>query len=84
MSEDLQRHWRERFETLAAELERRDEGSRVDFVIADGFLMFYDEASVKEFDVRLFVREGSVRIGVFHRVVESIADLRISAADTMN
>lgn len=32
-------------------------GEAKSFVIADGFLMLCDEESVREFDVRMFVRE---------------------------
>lgn len=56
MSDSLQQEWKDRFAALIEERARR--GDEVQFVIADGFLMFYDEDSVKEFDVRIFVREG--------------------------
>lgn len=50
ISADLQAEWRARFAAL-------DGAHDTVFVIADGFLMFYDEESVREFDVRVFVRE---------------------------
>ncbi|KAK4704895.1 hypothetical protein P7C70_g1314, partial [Phenoliferia sp. Uapishka_3] len=42
--------WRKKIEELMKENETV-------FVICDGFLMLYDEESVREFDVRIFVRE---------------------------
>ncbi|KAK4052415.1 ribosylnicotinamide kinase [Microbotryomycetes sp. JL201] len=53
ISSELLTQWRERFSKLVKP--GQDDGT--DFVIADGFLMLVDPESVKEFDVRLFLRE---------------------------
>lgn len=58
ISVEVERRWRERFETLVKEQEREKEGrEKVVFVLADGFLMLCDAPSVELFDVKLFVRE---------------------------
>lgn len=53
VSSSLQQEWRGKFTQI-----QKDMTDDLFYVIADGFLIFYDEESVKEFDVRLFVREG--------------------------
>ena len=53
ISEELEAEWRAKFVALGKEQHAED----TVFVIADGFLMFYDEESVRELDVRVFVRE---------------------------
>ncbi|KAM0790659.1 hypothetical protein ACM66B_004519 [Microbotryomycetes sp. NB124-2] len=55
ISDDLLSEWRQRFSTLVKQ-GSEDEGT--DFIVADGFLMLVDPESVREFDVRLFVRES--------------------------
>lgn len=55
ISSTIKQEWTQRFESL--QKVRNGEGETV-FVLADGFLMLSDEESVKEFDVRLFVRES--------------------------
>ncbi|KAL8293158.1 hypothetical protein RQP46_000852 [Phenoliferia psychrophenolica] len=45
--------WRAKFEALQREMGEDD----ILYVICDGFLMMYDAESVREFDVRIFVRE---------------------------
>ncbi|GAA5859114.1 hypothetical protein JCM8547_004007 [Rhodosporidiobolus lusitaniae] len=52
ISEGVVEEWRRRFEEL---IEREEE--KPIFVIADGFLLLVDPESVRQFDVRLFVRE---------------------------
>lgn len=60
IAEELQKEWRDRF---AALLEKEREKAKAEgqeelqIIIADGFLMLVDPESVREFDVRLFVRE---------------------------
>ena len=49
----LQVEWRDKFQAL----QEAREGEEVVYIIADGFLILCDEESVREFDVRLFVRE---------------------------
>lgn len=44
--------WKEKFRLL-----EETQDPKTIYVIADGFLMLYDEESVREFDVRLFVRD---------------------------
>ncbi|KAI5477222.1 hypothetical protein MNV49_006595 [Pseudohyphozyma bogoriensis] len=51
VSEDVVAKWKTKFEELGKEHE-------VAYVILDGFLIFWDDESVKEYDVRVFVREG--------------------------
>ncbi|GAA5912195.1 hypothetical protein JCM5296_007507 [Sporobolomyces johnsonii] len=50
--DELANEWRERFERLLDE-----EEDKPTIVLAEGFLIMYDKESVREFDVRLFVRE---------------------------
>ncbi|BGP34049.1 ribosylnicotinamide kinase [Rhodotorula toruloides] len=52
ISEELQRKWRGRFEELL-----RSEGEKTTIVIAEGFLMLVDPESVRNFDLRFFIRE---------------------------
>ncbi|GAA5828497.1 hypothetical protein JCM3770_002288 [Rhodotorula araucariae] len=52
ISEEVQTTWRRRFEEL---LQRQEVKPTI--VIAEGFLMLVDPESVREFDVRLFMRE---------------------------
>ncbi|GAA5891247.1 hypothetical protein JCM8208_002559 [Rhodotorula glutinis] len=53
ISDEVQQEWRKRFK----ELLERQEGDKPTIVIAEGFLMLVDPESVREFDVRLFMRE---------------------------
>lgn len=53
VSDELVKRWKEKFRSLEEQF-RDDPPS---FVIADGFLILYDDESVREFDVRLLVRE---------------------------
>ncbi|CEQ42415.1 SPOSA6832_04221, partial [Sporobolomyces salmonicolor] len=52
ISDELANEWRARFERLLEE-----EKDTPTIVLAEGFLIMYDQESVREFDVRLFVRE---------------------------
>lgn len=49
----IQSEWKDKFQAL----EDGREGVETVYIIADGFLILCDEESVREFDVRLFVRE---------------------------
>ncbi|KAM0753416.1 P-loop containing nucleoside triphosphate hydrolase protein [Meredithblackwellia eburnea MCA 4105] len=55
--QSLADEWRRKFEDLAVVDERGGEEKRK-YIICDGFLMLYDAESVREFDVRIFVRES--------------------------
>lgn len=66
ISSELESRWREKFRAL--EQEKRSKripighsaengNEETVYILADGFLMLYDEESVKEFDVKLLVRE---------------------------
>ncbi|BGP18586.1 hypothetical protein JCM10213_002126 [Rhodosporidiobolus nylandii] len=52
ISDEVAAEWRRKFEELV-----EGEADKPTFVIADGFLLLVDPESVREFDVRLFVRE---------------------------
>ncbi|GAA6043959.1 hypothetical protein JCM8097_004889 [Rhodosporidiobolus ruineniae] len=52
ISDEVAAEWRRKFEELV-----EAEEEKPIFVIADGFLLLVDPESVREFDVRLFVRE---------------------------
>ncbi|GAA6003932.1 hypothetical protein JCM10207_006473 [Rhodosporidiobolus poonsookiae] len=52
ISDEVAARWRRKFEELV-----EGEEEKPTFVIADGFLLLVDPESVREFDVRLFVRE---------------------------
>lgn len=60
IAESLQQEWKDKFAALLekekakALTEGQDE---LQIIIADGFLMLVDPKSVRQFDVRLFVRE---------------------------
>ncbi|GAA5897713.1 ribosylnicotinamide kinase [Sporobolomyces salmoneus] len=53
---ELERKWKEKFTELFEEMEKENR-EKPSVVIAEGFLMLYDEETVKEIDSRFFVRE---------------------------
>ncbi|SCV71448.1 BQ2448_3036 [Microbotryum intermedium] len=59
IEETTRRTWVDKFTRLQNKLEGEEgEGNgAVKYIIADGFLMLVDEESVRQFDVRIFVRE---------------------------
>ncbi|GAA5889150.1 hypothetical protein JCM6882_009755 [Rhodosporidiobolus microsporus] len=57
ISDDVAAEWRKKFEELV-----EGEEEKPIFVIADGFLLLVDPESVREFDVRLFVREDNATL----------------------
>jgi nicotinamide/nicotinate riboside kinase len=69
ISSELETRWREKFRSLEREKRARrtsvaevvqngdKEEEETVYILADGFLMLYDAESVKEFDVKLLVRE---------------------------
>lgn len=60
ISDALQQEWKDRFAALLEKEQAKAEAAGeegLEIVIADGFLMLVDPESVREFDVRLFVRE---------------------------
>ncbi|KAK4057044.1 ribosylnicotinamide kinase [Microbotryomycetes sp. JL221] len=55
INSQLLSQWQTKFQQL---VEPKDDNQLpIDFIIADGFLMLVDQESVKQFDVKLFVRE---------------------------
>ncbi|EGG01825.1 uncharacterized protein MELLADRAFT_50002 [Melampsora larici-populina 98AG31] len=48
--QDFTETWHQRFSSLSSE--------KIRYVIADGFLLYWDQESVKQYDVKLFVRES--------------------------
>ncbi|BGP26420.1 hypothetical protein Rt10032_c11g4625 [Rhodotorula toruloides] len=54
IAEETERKWRSRFKKL---LRTDSEGEKTTIVIAEGFLMLVDPESVRNFDLRFFIRE---------------------------
>ncbi|SGY61008.1 BQ5605_C007g04515 [Microbotryum silenes-dioicae] len=58
IDEATRARWIEKFTALQKEVGDGKGDNAVKYIIADGFLMLVDEQSVRQFDVRIFVREG--------------------------